>query len=176
MELKKDEAMENQVTEQTIGFEDNMSDLKEDEPYVIRDMTTVSESGTSKKGLAIAGILLIVIAVVATTAVYINIHKYDGKYVATAASLYGTEYKLELVESLAGIDIVAEIEIKGKKCHIILDMAGMNANGDAQIEFDGEVFTLKSKVNDSTLSGKYDKDRKALILNSQGVDLIFEKQ
>ena len=45
-----------------------------------------------------------------------------------------------------------------------------------EYDVDGEAFTLKSKVNDSTLSGKYDKDRKALILNSQGVDLIFEKQ
>lgn len=102
--------------------------------------------------------------------------KYNGTYELSEISTMGVAFSAEEFEEISGLKLDMTLTIKGNKCTLSADMAGMGVAGagDARIKFSGDTVTIED--GRQTITGTYDSKEKTITLTSQGVDMVFKKR
>ena len=102
--------------------------------------------------------------------------KYNGTYELSEVSAYGISFSSEEFEEISGQKLDMKLTIKGSKCTISSDMAGLGivGSGSVKINFSGENVTIES--SSQTITGKYDSKEKTITITYQGVDMVFSKK
>lgn len=143
-----------------------------DTPYQVTSTYSAAKAKSDKTNVIIIVSLLIIVAGIAGF-MYMQKHKYDGKYELIGAESGIYSFTVEELEFYSGMSVEASLEVKGEMVYIDVNYTMLSENGAAIIDIDGDKVTITD--GSETMYGTYDKGEKTITISDGEASLIFKK-